>query len=97
MKALDSLFKQNHTLPSGEKVSDIIKARMEDPIRFDVGFALTFIMTKGFKDFSAFKSIGKQKLSKDIEDAVKINDMKRMGSKPAIDELGAEILNYIKL
>ncbi len=97
MKTLDSLFKQNHTLPSGEKVSDIIKARMEDPIRFDVGFALTFIMTKGFKDFSAFKSIGKQKLSKDIEDAVKINDMKRMGSKPAIDELGAEILNYIKL
>lgn len=70
---------------TGTPINEIAKARMEDPINFEINLAYVYKATKGFKDWSVFSSAGKKSAFKDFEDAVKNMDSSS-GTKQRINK-----------
>lgn len=76
----DNLFKSIST-PSGydkngNPVNDIIQARMQDPIGFEMKLRYLFDMTKGFNDFSTLQAGSKKSFINELENASKKLDSK---------------------
>ena len=67
---------------TGTPLNKISKARMEDPINFEIKLAYLFELTNGFTDWSALSTSGKKKAYNDFEAAAReIDKGKSQGSR----------------
>ena len=83
---------------TGMPLNKIAKARMEDPIGFEIKLAYLYEATNGFKDWAVFGSAGKKKAFEEFENAAKQFEATQIaGGKnklyhPQADEDLAEII-----
>lgn len=73
---------------TGMPVNEIAKARMANPIDFEINLAYIFKATKGFTDWSVFSGTGKKAAIREFEDSVKKLDFtqtKQTMTKPDVD------------
>lgn len=77
---------------SGTPLNKISKARMADPINFEIKLAYIFELTNGFTDWSAFSTSGKKKAYSEFEAAAKELDkgksqtQRRVNTNPDIED-----------
>lgn len=81
----DTLYKTMTTAvaydQAGNPVNKIAKYRVENPYEFDIKLSYLFEITKGFQDWSALSTAGRNKASKDFEEAIKRQDHKQSTGK----------------
>lgn len=69
---------------TGTPLNKIAKARMEDPINFEIKLAYLFEATNGFKDWSVFKNTGKKAAFEELENAAKKLDARSGGYRQTL-------------
>jgi len=70
---------------TGMPLNKITKARMEDPIGFEIKLAYLYEATDGFKDWSVFGTAGKKKAFQEFEDAArKFDASQQYGGKSRV-------------
>lgn len=82
---------------TGMLVNEIAKARMANPIDFEINLAYIFKATKGFTDWSVFSGTGKKAAIREFEDSVKKLDFtqtKQTMTKPDVDK---ELIEQMEL
>lgn len=88
-KQKDMLFEQM-TKPVGKMGNQLInavqKARMDNPVDFEIKLNYLFQVTKGFTDFSSIVKTAKSKAVEDLEKVVKSQNFKSPGGSGAVDE-----------
>lgn len=70
----------------GTPINKIVKARMEDPMGFEMKLAYVFELTNGFKDWSALTSSAKKQAYAAFEEAASQLDKKSTSSKQGFTE-----------
>ena len=94
----DSIYK-TLTVPvavdnNGTPLNEIAKARMEDPMNFEIKLAAIWKYTDGFKDWSKLGVTGKKKAIEEFENSVKNIDLDKGNFKK--NPYNKETNNYLK-
>lgn len=96
---LKDKIKQTLTTPvgtdpyTGAPINKIAKARMEDPINFEIKLAYLFEVTKGLTNWEALSSSGKKKAMAEFEESIKSIDLAKGGYKNQADS--QKVSSYI--
>ena len=97
-KSLTTVVEVDET--SGTPLNKIAKARMQDPINFEIKLAYLFEVTDGFKNWDIFTTKGKKDAYNNFEAAARELDKgkhsARTMSSPAVDEFFAAYEKEIK-
>lgn len=83
----------------GNPINAIAKARMENPLEFEMKLAYLFEVTKGFKDWTTLASTGKKSAVKEFEEAARRLDYSSGGGQaPVYDQTSQkEILKAMSM
>ena len=82
---------------TGQPLNDIAKARMTDPVNFEINLAYIFKATKGFTDWSVFSGAGKKVAIREFEDSVRKMDFTQTTQKTNKPDVNKDLLEQMEM